>query len=337
MKSPHPYGFRIVGPCTAPRKLIDHDRAFAAYCAAEVPGGVDHEAYLSAFTFGHDFRTHLQTTGSTKGYGTSLGETAGGACGASWLWWDIDRADDLDAATQDARALCGHLGHAFAVDDDALLCFYSGSKGYHVGLPLPPEVSGPDPLFHKVARRVAEHVAAEVGITIDTGIYDKVRAFRAPNSKHPKTGRNKRRLTVDQLMHLTPTRIVERAADPEPFDLPTADACCCGFELPAAWNAAAAAVQLQVEADTERRQSIASGQTVATLNRATFDFIRDGATTGDRHRLLFSAAANLAECGASLHLANQLLAEAALDAGLSPSEVSRQIRCGVEHFRGGVA
>ena len=32
-------------------------------------------------------------------------------------------------------------------------------------------------------------VAAELAaVTIDAGIYDRVRAFRAPNSRHPKTG-----------------------------------------------------------------------------------------------------------------------------------------------------
>ena len=69
----------------------------------------------------------------------------------------------------------------------------------------------------------------------------------------------------------------------------------------------------------------------ATLNRATLDFIRDGATAGDRHRLLISAAANLAELGCSLALAETLLSDAALDSGLSPSDVRRQIECGVNH------
>ncbi len=328
-----PYGFRITGPCTGARKLIDHARAFAAYCAAEVPGGIESEAYLSAFTFGDPFRDHLHSTGSTKGYD--------GPCGASWLWWDIDRPDTcggLDAATRDARALCGHLGHAFAVSDDALLVFYSGSKGYHVALPLHPGSGGfappPGPMFHRIARRFAEGAAADAAVSIDTGIYDRVRALRAPNSKHPKTGRFKRRLSVEELLHLDTSRIVQLARKPEPFDLPDPDTCPCGFELPAAWNAAADKVEAQAQADAQRRHAIAGGDTQATINRATFDFIREGASTGDRHRLLFSAAANLAQCGASLHLAGQLLNEAALDAGLSPSEVSRQVRCGFDHATG---
>ncbi len=71
----------------------------------------------------------------------------------------------------------------------------------------------------------------------------------------------------------------------------------------------------------------------ASLNRATLDFIRDGAGSGDRHRLLFSAAANLAEFGCPVGLAHELLREAALDSGLSPSETRRQIDCGLKHTR----
>ncbi len=52
---------------------------------------------------------------------------------------------------------------------------------------------------------------------------------------------------------------------------------------------------------------------------------------GDRHRLLFSAAANLSEFGCSAELAWALLSESALDSGLPPSDVKRQIDCGLKH------
>jgi hypothetical protein len=71
------------------------------------------------------------------------------------------------------------------------------------------------------------------------------------------------------------------------------------------------------------------------LNRQTTDFIRDGADAGDRHRLLFSAAANLGEFGCPPALAHALLTEAALDSGLSPSDVRRQIECGLNYKNSG--
>jgi len=65
------------------------------------------------------------------------------------------------------------------------------------------------------------------------------------------------------------------------------------------------------------------------------EFIRNGAEEGDRHRLLFSAASNLAEFGCPPALAHALLTEAALDSGLPPKEVYRQIGCGLNGVKGG--
>ena len=92
------------------------------------------------------------------------------------------------------------------------------------------------------------------------------------------------------------------------------------------WQRAVDATRQQAAAIRQRRTD-----TAATLNRQTIEFIRDGATAGDRHRLLFSAAANLAEFGCPSALAHSLLTEAALDSGLSPNEVRRQIDCGLSH------
>jgi hypothetical protein len=43
------------------------------------------------------------------------------------------------------------------------------------------------------------------------------------------------------------------------------------------------------------------------------------------------AAANLAELGCPTDLAHALLADAALDSGLTPAETRRQIECGLAH------
>ena len=167
-------GFRIVGPCTNERRLVDWQAAFVGYATLDERAEVNRDAYLSAFTFDDDFRQHLDATGSTKGFD--------GVCGARFVWFDIDREDkqtkqvDLEAARRDAARLCLRL-----------------------------------------------------------------------------------------------------------------------------------------------------------IERSTLDFIRNGAGNGDRHRLLFSAAANLAEFGCPSELALELLNEAALDSGLLPSEVRRQIECGLKH------
>lgn len=315
-----PYGFRVVGGRHGLRRLVDWQAALAGHAVCDPRSETDREGYLSAFTFPDDFRAYLAETGGTKGYR--------GPCGAAWLWFDVDDADDPQRALDAARRLSAGLAERYALDGDELLTFYSGAKGYHVGLPL--AVCGapaPSERFHRVARRFAEDAAGRLGVTIDTGVYDLVRLFRSPGSRHPKTGRHKRRVAFDELLALTPAAIERMAEAPEPFDLPEPPS--LDFQAAADWRAASEAVAADDAARAERRASAAG----AALNRRTLDFLRDGAAEGDRHRLLYSAAANLAEFGAGFDLAHALLSEAALDSGLPPTEVARQVRCGVDSVR----
>jgi hypothetical protein len=317
--SSFPFGFRILGPTSEPRRLVDAAAAFGGYVACDQRAECGREAYLSAFQFDEDFRRLLLDTGSTAGYS--------GPCWSPWLWFDID-ADELHYAHQDAGALAAFLVERYAVQPAELLLFFSGSKGFHVGLPTALWSPAPSADFHRTARRFAEHVAELAAVTIDTGVYDRVRAFRAPNSRHPKTGLHKRRLTFDEL--LGPLEAIrELAKAPAPFDVPTPTG--TSDQAAADWQAAAALVAQEGEAKAARR---AAGNGSPTLNRSTLEFIRHGADRGDRHRLLFSAAANLGEFGCSPALAFALLGEAALDAGLPPKDVRRQVECGLAAANG---
>src|SRR5262249_28738914 len=204
-----PYAFRIVGPTWERRRPVLADVAFRAYAACDDRAQVEREAYLSAFCFGLDFYRLLESTGSTAGFA--------GACGSAWLWFDIDRAGDLAAALADARRLAAFvLARYPTLDDDDVLAFYSGSKGFHVGIPS--SLWGPAPAgtFNRVARRFAERLAERAGVAIDGGVYDKVRAFRAPNSRHPKTGLHKRRLSHDELLGYRWSARCNWPSDPTP-------------------------------------------------------------------------------------------------------------------------
>lgn len=318
------YGFRIVGPCTGERRLVDAAAAFAAYCQCDDRARIDREAYLSAFTFPQDFAGWLSQTGSTKGYN--------GPCWASWVWWDIDAAGDLPAALEAGKRLAVGILERYRLADDDLLAFFSGSKGFHIGLPTCLWGPAPSGDFNRAARCLAEAIAAAAGIATDAGVYDKARAFRAPNSQHPRTGLHKRRLILDELLHLPTESIVKLAADPLAFDPPAPTG--RNDTAAADWQQAIEQCRRQAEAKAQRQ---AATDGTATLNRATLEFIRDGASQGDRHRLLFSAAANLAEFNCPPALAHALLSDAGLDSGLSPSEVRRQIDCGLAHRAGGAA
>ena len=314
-------GFRIVGPCTSERRLVDWQAAFVAHASLDDRIDANLEVYLSAFVFGVEFEKHLDKSGSTRGFD--------GPCGSEFIWFDIDRENDLEAARRDAARLAMTVSERYQLDDAGLLIFFSGSKGFHLGLPTDLWEPPASMMFNAVCRRLAEGMAASAGVVIDSGVFDKVRAFRAPNSRHPKTGLHKRALTLDELTRLSVERIQELAREPLPFDLPSVSSRC--EQAGQDWQEAAQLVEKEAEAARQRR-AVANGS--GKLNRATLEFIRDGASVGDRHRLLFSAAANLAEFPTVAEVIHAVLTQAALDSGLSPSETRRTIECGISRVEG---
>lgn len=311
-----PYGFWIVGAIWGMRQPVDHAAAFAGYARCDDRVDVSRESYLSAFQFGEDFHRLLKETNSTAGFS--------GPCWARWLWFDIDAEGDLKHAHREAVRLAMTLYERYRPGDDDLLCFFSGSKGFHVGLPTSLWSPEPSLVFHRTARQFAEQVAQLASVKIDTGIYDRVRAFRAPNSRHPKTGLYKRRFTVEELGGLSLDRILELSRESAPFDLP--DPTCTSEQASTDWQAATDLVAREGEARAVRR---VSGHGMPALNRLTRDFIQHGAEKGDRHRRLYSAAKNLGEFSCPAALVFALLEEPSLDSGLTPKEVRRQIECGL--------
>lgn len=314
------HGFRVVGDRRAIRRPIDWTRAFLACAVCDPAADLDAESYLSHFTFGPDLIDHMKRERSERGYV--------GPCGVSWLFWDIDRADDLEAAQRDARRLLGVLlDRHHELDDDDPLVFFSGSKGFHIGVPATWR-PGPSADFHIVARRFCLDLAETAGVVVDPTVYSKTRLFRAPNSRHAKTGLHKLRVSLDEIMHLKCEVIVEKARRPDSFDVPTGPA-----DFPSAakaWDQARLAVNAGAARRTTGRQGN-GGRLSAGLRR----FIRDGEIDPEKRAVAtFRAAAELSEFHAANgfdDLAHALLEEAALDSGLAPAEVRKQIRDGLAH------
>jgi hypothetical protein len=313
-------GFRIVGPCTGERRRVDAAAAFTAYCQCDLRAGVEREAYLSAFTFDAGFAEHLARTGSPAGF-----------TGSTWspfVWLDIDRDEasgGIDRALDDTRQLVNVLDERFGVARSVLVPFVSGGKGFHLGIPTGLWLPAASRDFHAVARAFAEHIAAEAGVAIDTGVFDRIRAFRAPNSRHPKTGLHKRYVPVEILDTVTVRGVLDLARTPEPFDVPSLDGLDLTDFLVAVWGKAARAVAERAAAADERRQAIAAGSTSASVNKLTRAVLAGDVEVGERHRLVYSAAANLFEFGDVPSLVRALLTEPARDLGLPPKDIERAI------------
>jgi hypothetical protein len=275
---------------------------------------------LSAFQFADDFTEHLARTGSPAGFT--------GSTWAPFVWCDVDRdeaAGGVARALDDTRRLVDTLDERFGVRRDVLVPFVSGGKGMHLGIPTALWSPTASPDFHAVARQFAETVAAAAGVAVDTGVFDRVRAFRAPNSRHPKTGLHKRYVPVDMLDAVTVNGVLSMARTPEPFDPPGTDGVESADFLVAVWDAAARAVTEKAAAAEQRRHEVGNGERAASVNKLTRAILAGDVDVGDRHRLLYSAAANLAELGCPLSAVRALLTEPALDLGLPPKDVARAI------------
>ena len=302
-----PHGIRVRGPIYGPRARVDWVAATNGYRHCLACAEVAREAYLSVFTFPDAFAGYLAAHGSPAGYQ--------GEVGAEAVLWDIDR-EDLAEAQDDARNLVATLEETFDVPPTAIEVFFSGRRGFHVTVPTSLWRPEPSDRFHAACRAFAEAVAGEAKVRIDSSVYSRVHMVRATNSRHPKTGLHKVLVDVDRM---TLADILDWAAAPQPIGAwSPADAVVSPLEEQ--WRDAVAASQ-----KVREHQRAANGR----LNRMTKQVLRgELLDLGDRHRHIFSAAANLAECGASLSLATDLLWDVAREAGLPPKEITRQIECG---------
>lgn len=311
-------GAYVLGPPTSPRDLFRHADLLTAYADGVIED--DREAYLSHFAFGPEMQAHFRANrNSVAGYA--------GPCRCRWLVLDIDRADLADALA-DARRLVTYLHHRYPETAGSVPVWFSGGKGFHVALELahnPPPAVG----FHRVARTFAEALAGRAGAKIDTGIYDVNHIVRLPNTRHPRSGLCKRRIDDDALFRLDLPGIVELAKHPAGDGIPSLRS--CPAHLPEDWHQAERLTATKADDRAAIRRDFGSADTRAP--KYLMDFLRFGTDEGERHGTLFKCAAWLSEQGAPPSLCSALLTEPGCDVGLSPKDVERQIRCGIDHAR----
>jgi hypothetical protein len=331
--------FRVVGDAANRREIVSYRKATVLYAAAAPSVQPELPAFLSAFAYPTAFKQHVDATGSTAGYS--------GPVAVPSLNFDVDR-DDLDVALRDTRRLSQFLADRYAAGP---VVHYSGSKGFHLSIPTAGFIE-PAPDNHLIAKALACRLAGEVGIEVDEGVFDRVRLWRAPNSRHRRTGRHKVRIDADDLLFLNADQVRRLALEPVPYDLPAPSS--PPPRLVADWNQVAAAVRGEGERQGRRivasgdaqtridpltrlsgaaqvRRTVANGEGRQRINPLTRSLLADPTSirVGERHKTILSAAADLASFPTIDDLVAALLTPPGLDTGLPPKEVSRQIACGI--------
>lgn len=169
----------------------------------------DSEAYVSLFCFDKSIIDWVEINKTVSGYT--------GDYYLKTFYFDIDNVD-VEKARQDAILLIKRLNNDYGVSPKDLMIYFSGSKGFHLGLHhrLFEEFEHSPGLPDK-CKAFAERMAKGIE-SVDTKIYNKNRIFRLPNSKHLKTGFYKIPLSYYELCNLPLPKIKELAKDVRNFE-----------------------------------------------------------------------------------------------------------------------
>lgn len=312
-------------------------KRFYAACDADEAMTTKTDFYLTMFAFPLMFvRDVMAGNASLRGYGE--------ACWSPFLWFDIDREDDLPAAIADTLRLVGRL-ICLGLQPQNVQVWFSGKKGFHVGVPIVAFGGQTFPWegFAMQCKQTAIAISEEADVTIDRSVYDRVRLLRCPNTRHGATGLYKVPVTLEELREpLSETFVLERARQPrrlryvsEGQTTNPGDAC---FTFPAGTIRELETIWQAVESNMPGtdwqptiRRLIFSGEMMPRLRRQTLEFIRNGAPEGERANRLFQAAADCTRCGWSKAAIFSLLPDVAKQAGLSTGESERQIINGINN------
>jgi hypothetical protein len=316
-------GFEAIGTVGGKRQPNEWPLKFAAACTGANLWPPRCPVFLSEFAFTGEFRGHVaRTEGSAAGFF--------GAAYCPLIWFDIDRevegpdgelVPDINAALVDTRRLVDKLLD-LGVPERCLLVFFSGNRGFHIGVFTGLFAACPSVQFAKVTRLVCDAIAEAAGVEIDKSIYKTVQPLRAPNSPHEESGLFKALISLEELRALSAGEVSGIATQPRWFEPP-----CFDVEpvprLARIWQAAEAAYAEQQAA----RGATAgmAGNTDAELFRATMEFLTVGAPDGERATEGFKAGMNLLDFGDIESLVKALLAHGFERSGYPPSEAQQQI------------
>lgn len=154
--------------------------------------------YLSIYKYTEDQKKQVENTGTVSGIRDVHTDV---------LVWDFDHAENPELAREDTVELGRRLVDKYNVDPDTIQCYYSGSKGFHVVLPISRTVTPEQ--FKKATNEIAKGLK-----TFDTVVSDPARVIRMEYTRHPKTGLYKIPLHIAEVDETSIDNIKKKAKDP---------------------------------------------------------------------------------------------------------------------------
>lgn len=131
------------------------------------------------------------------------------------LYFDLDSKEDYGQVKADAIRLTIVLEALFGIKPEDLLIFFSGNKGIHIVVPAAVIGVQPHPHLNEIFKYIATTLSAQLPYqTLDLRVYDRVRLFRLPNSRHSKSGLYKIPISYEELLQYSAERIREMARQP---------------------------------------------------------------------------------------------------------------------------
>lgn len=172
--------------------------------------GIVSDCYRSIFLYDEGLMLFVDKTGSVAGYA--------GKHTADALVFDFD-GEELEAVKNETYKFIMYLYHNFDIPFEYLRIAFSGSKGFHVSIPMNAIVENPNPAedFYKSYKKIAEDLSGDFKF-IDSSIYEPKRLFRMMNTINSKSGLYKIPLCYDELDCFSIDEIKELAKKPRSIE-----------------------------------------------------------------------------------------------------------------------
>lgn len=242
--------------------------------------GVRVDCYRSMFLYDEGLKYYVEKTGSVKGYSGKHTTDA--------IIFDFDNENDLTAVRDEAVKFIYYLRYNFDLSIDFIRIAFSGSKGFHLVLPIQAisENIQPKENFYQIVKNFVREITEGFQF-VDYSIYESKRLIRLLNTKHSKTGLYKIPLTFNELENLSIDEIKTLAKNERTIDvLPISEISVC-------------------DALAEVFFKFYNYQPVATKTENKFDEILslfDGVGESGRHKALIRITAMLTKKGLSYDL-----------------------------------